>query len=128
MRARWVIIITGSLEFVRLRLTLRPPHRAWPEGTARCDCISWLHCLWAVLAGTRPPPTKSTGFSIARPPHCGQNSTLDTQMLCKYHWVDDMNTHSVIVPNLSPLPPESPRILPAWFTMLTTSEGHISRH
>ena len=48
--------------------------------------------------------------------------------MCKYHWVDDMNTHSVIVPNLSPLPPESPRILPAWFTMITSSEGHISKH
>ena len=47
--------------------------------------------------------------------------------MCKYHWVDDMNTHSVIVPNLSPLPPESPRILPAWFTMITSSEGHISK-
>ena len=51
--------------------------------------------------------------------------TYEDEILCKYHalGVDDMNTHSVIVPNLSPpRPPESPRILPAWFTLFTTSK------
>ena len=41
-----------------------------------------------------------------------------------------MNTHSVIVPNLSPLPPDSPRILPPCFATITISShsGHISKH
>ena len=50
--------------------------------------------------------------------------------VCKHPEVDDMNTHSVIVPNLSPLPPDSPRILPPCFATITISShsGHISRH
>ena len=47
--------------------------------------------------------------------------------VCKHPEVDDMNTHSVIVPNLSPLPPDSPRILPPCFATITIS-GHISKH